>query len=1347
MKRNRMKQLLSGFLAVLLVAACFPAGVLAAESEGESARMSPLAGFFDESQLNPDYIEWIENGRQGEAPPAQDLSYLAESYARLCARQNSIFPAQYDLREKGLVEPVPDQGNLGICWAVAANSAAVSPLLRQTPQMSFLPVHTAWFTYAGTEEMEIYSVADPYQAGGSSATAVATMAAWKGPVLSGKESMEDYQDSPPVEESRRWDADYHLQDAYYMPYGRSYPLDTVFPQVTNEIVKQLLMENGAISISYYSSDEGTSYNDKTFAWYHPEQHTTDHAVLLVGWDDNFSKDNFNTPKPQNNGAWLIRNSWGTQVGDDGYQWISYEDKSIRFGNTFVLEENDNYKNNYQYDTGGWSYSLPTNMENQKKAKAANIFTAKDDEILEAVSFYTTDADTKYSISVYTGVQAGDPESGRKAFENPQTGTELYVGYHTIELKEPVKLTKGERFSIVLEVENPTYAYPLAIEWYEKQTPDDFPKYMGTGGQSYIYSDKWDDAAGSLNDLYYITNVCIKGFTNPLPDDGEAISTVRFSEMEGPVPDGTTLTLTAEGGEDIYYSIDGSGPTEGSSLKLDFSQASTQTVSAYAVKDGKRGNTVEKEYFQAEAQLTDLAVKAGEEIFHLDTTSEAKIDEISVPSSVECITIMAQSGDNITVNRTELKSGKWTQAISLKDPGEPNEIEIAVTRAGKTSNTYKVTVRRSILSFDYAAETVQFDDTKYTVQDASGKEIKNGDCITFLISTKEKTELTVTPKGGGARFSDYIPKRRTVSGVDINYLEEQTDVSFPAVYAYSKNADMSDKVQLESTQPIPLTPGQDLYIQRQATEDSFVGEVFHLTVPARPAAPKVAVANVTKTSVTLKEIKGAVYSQNGEDWQESPEFSGLAPGTQYSFYARIPATETSFYSEIGFVSAITSRKSSSSSGRPSSGSGSSSSGNISIPADPSQPVTGTIGTISGQTGTAAIPDTAVQTVIRNAQRAARPRQGVAVSVPVSTAQNQTSLSLTLQGATLDKLVQANVTSLKVTASHMISVNLDQNALKRLDTVSGGANIVLKVDDRRNHISSQAQSAIGNRPVYDVNLYYVSGGIHTQISDLGGGKVRITLPYTPAAEEEVSRLRAVYVDEKGNVEWMQTSCYDAVAKAIVWESSHFSVYGVGYQTAKPVQLDTSTVRIMNGGKYSFLVKDNHDVSNIQISVSNPNILEVILENGMDSRGAKYGLKAKAIGTTDVLVTYQGATARMRVNITESKGSITLDTANYIMAPGNRYDIGAVLRDANGNALNAEQVLRLVASGQLQVSDSRTGSIIDLQQLPNGNFRVTGKNAGTAYIIYEIGGTHASVRIDVQKGAKQGGTAVRNTSYFTE
>lgn len=123
---------------------------------------------------------------------------------------------------------------------------------------------------------------------------------------------------------------------------------------------------------------------------------------------------------------------------------------------------------------------------------------------------------------------------------------------------------------------------------------------------------------------------------------------------------------------------------------------------------------------------------------------------------------------------------------------------------------------------------------------------------------------------------------------------------------------------------------------------------------------------------------------------------------------------------------------------------------------------------------------------------------------------------------------------------------------------------------------------------------------------------------------------------------------------------------------------------------------------------------------------------------------------VHVYEPDGYITLDTVNYRMAPGNIYDIGVTVKNADGEKLTGPEVKALVSAGILKVSDSRTGSVVNLTQLPNGNFRVTGKTPGTCWITYEImdgsnAVTRASVRIDVENGVQQGGVSTRDTSYW--
>ena len=111
-------------------------------------------------------------------------------------------------------------------------------------------------------------------------------------------------------------------------------------------VKQAIYKNGAIGATYYSKDS-LYYNQSTASYYCSQEQRTNHAITIVGWDDSYSKSNFRSNnQPKNNGAWLVKNSWGKSYGKNGFIWISYEDKSVKkllvqaILNMAVWENND-----------------------------------------------------------------------------------------------------------------------------------------------------------------------------------------------------------------------------------------------------------------------------------------------------------------------------------------------------------------------------------------------------------------------------------------------------------------------------------------------------------------------------------------------------------------------------------------------------------------------------------------------------------------------------------------------------------------------------------------------------------------------------------------------------------------------------------------------------------------------------------------------------------------------------------------------------------------------------------------------------------------------------------------------
>jgi hypothetical protein len=144
--------------------------------------------------------------------------------------------------------------------------------------------------------------------------------------------------------------------------------------------------------------------------------------------------------------------------------------------------------------------------------ALNIFTAKSNEVIKAVSFYTTDLNCNYVINIYT-----DPSTTPISEVGPvltQSGTIPNAGYHTVPLNSGVQLNAGQTFSVVMELTNPTYKYPIAVEMpvsgYSSQaTANELESFVSSDGNT------WTDLTTEPG--YSNTNVCIKAFTDPQTD--------------------------------------------------------------------------------------------------------------------------------------------------------------------------------------------------------------------------------------------------------------------------------------------------------------------------------------------------------------------------------------------------------------------------------------------------------------------------------------------------------------------------------------------------------------------------------------------------------------------------------------------------------------------------------------------------------------------------------------------------------------------------------------------------------------------------------------------------------------
>ena len=208
-----------------------------------------------------------------------------------------------------------------------------------------------------------------------------------------------------------------------------------------------------------------------------------------------------------------------------------------------------------------------------------------------------------------------------------------------------------------------------------------------------------------------------------------------------------------------------------------------------------------------------------------------------------------------------------------------------------------------------------------------------------------------------------------------------------------------------------------------------------------------------------------------------------------------------------------------------------------------PVTATAGT-DGFVN-AAIPNRAVNEAIAEAQAAAnaqgRAANGIAVELAVTLPKGATSLTTTLSRDSLNSLVVTGVSSLALTGSP-VSLSLDLIALQEIREKSSG-DISITIAPATG-LSTEAKTLLGNRPVYNIDIRYVTDGKAVNVTTLGIGTATLSIPYIPERNEAVGSLFGVYVDTNGKAQHLLGSAYDPNSGSVIFTTTHLSLYGIGY-----------------------------------------------------------------------------------------------------------------------------------------------------------------------------------------------------------
>ncbi len=515
MIKQKKRLLREIIFAVAVAFSIFTMGTLTVQAEEKSDKDYILGREMTEEEIEeqksyePEHLDEFTLHTTSKSDDVSVNSYTAAN-----------LPSSYSSIDQGYVTPVRNQNPYGTCWSFGSTASVESSLISQgvkvdgtaaDNKLDLSEYYLVYNVYNGTKDLmggingdkNTYNNASVMlDDGGNDSMVIGSMSAGRGGALESEypyslagETLDSYS---------QFDTYIHLDSAVYIPRD------------DYDAVKTAVKKYGAVAASYFHSD--MFYNYDTAAYYnYGSTKIGNHEVAIVGWDDNYSKNNFSVA-PQGDGAWLVKNSWGTYWGDDGYFWLSYYDvTSFSDCCSYVATNTNSYDYIYQYDgtMGLMSYGIYNNYN------IACEYTVNGDtkQILDSVGIRLETANVKYSVQVYKNPSNPSlPDSGTALLSKPVTGSKEYAGYYTIKLGKNITLNPGDVFAVVFTVSTTegNYVYigcdetvnygnrKLEAELNQGQSFGDFGRgWEDTADSGYSYGIKaFTKEASGIGDIKY-----------------------------------------------------------------------------------------------------------------------------------------------------------------------------------------------------------------------------------------------------------------------------------------------------------------------------------------------------------------------------------------------------------------------------------------------------------------------------------------------------------------------------------------------------------------------------------------------------------------------------------------------------------------------------------------------------------------------------------------------------------------------------------------------------------------------------------------------------------------------------
>lgn len=760
----------------------------------------------------------------------------------------AVMPSSYDMRDDGTISSVKNQGIYGTCWTHSSASSAESSIIKSNPSVNLSELHTAYYSYFGDEQIDIdtENLDEHLDWGGSTSVVANLWSQWIGPIYESRLPYENtaFFDNSEAVENLKYESDYHLENAFMFDFNK----DRSNADDVNALIKQFVYNGNAVDVSFYYN-YANSYNSKNNCVNSRKKpRFSNHAVTIAGWDDDFPASNF-TVKPEHNGAWLVKNSWGYGYGEDGYFWISYDDTSLCQFAVYKLGDRNNYSVNYHHDTFIPTQLLSATDENEagESSYMANVFTAESDMQIDAVSTYIQNADTNYEIMVYTNLQDESDPVSSETHSAVTYGTESITGYHTIELDESVTVKAGEKFSVVVKLTCASTPFVIPVEasmfikdfetgeitdlgafsnheQIEQYTGNnesffsaDGEKWNDTADEEYIYNDEekevvleilkdelYDGLSPSDTEELELADMVYEKYkllfetgelhiivgNISLKAFGNPAGAVNFSHISGAVPSDETVSLYSPDGSDILVSVNGS---EYITYTEPLPVTEKMTVSACT----SSGTFSERTYTPSKAEFNDICcVTYNDRTMNYKKAEKVSDNEyiINVSDSDFAVQLYPVTSADVKMNGVKINNFEYTDIIALSY-GD-NIITFELEEEGKLSDTVTLNVRKSPVSFSLEEEIIYFADGVSGATTEDGTQLESGDYVGEYAG--QSITVTVTD---GQEIVYNIPERAIMPELEIDYYYETlgfipNETAEMLVYSVKENPEKKDYVSAE-----------------------------------------------------------------------------------------------------------------------------------------------------------------------------------------------------------------------------------------------------------------------------------------------------------------------------------------------------------------------------------------------------------------------------------------------------------------------------------------------------------------------------------------------------------------------